>query len=164
MKRNERKPAQRQPQSRPKHELAANNRNASTFSDFYANYNRKLILDALSQLEFTVIGSFIRWGNDREVGEEELTKNVGILVSQRHVATRNMAGSWITEDTEIFLYPDGTLHKYRWSTRWEAFKQIYSTRTYVGPARDGEVNTAELWQAIELNRCVADRRLTSVLR
>jgi hypothetical protein len=50
---------------------------------------------------------------------------------------------------ELWLYPDGTLHKHIWTASWHDLAFGCSQRHYVSPADEKEISLKDLQEQIE---------------
>jgi hypothetical protein len=63
-----------------------------------------------------------------------------------------VAGNRVANGEEIWLHPDGSLHKYHWTATWETEEAGCSQRLYMVPASEVDISLEDLMEAIECNR------------
>jgi len=82
---------------------------------------------------------------------EELATETGLLISERLLPQTTVAGNRVANTSEIWLYPDGTLHEYLKAATWETLEGGCTQRHYVGPASEEKISLLDLREAIESN-------------
>jgi hypothetical protein len=111
---------------------------------------RAVIEAALPRLHFERITSlfFVR-----EDGEEveEFAPQRGLLISASSLPREIFEGNKVANASEIWLHPDGSLHKYLWSSAWESLEYGCTQRRYVGPVGEETVSLEDLLEQIEIN-------------
>ena len=72
----------------------------------------------------------------------------GILVSAHRLGVTLSAGNRVANNSEIWLYPDGSLHEYLNAAAWETLEGGCTQRTYVGPAQEDRITIDDLEEQI----------------
>jgi hypothetical protein len=75
----------------------------------------------------------------------------GVLISCHYLGVTLSAGNRVANNSEIWLYPDGSLHEYRTAAAWETFEGGGTQRTYVGPAEEDRITIDDLDEQIEIH-------------
>lgn len=107
---------------------------------------RAIIQAALPLLRFERITSLFFVQDGETI--EEFSAQLGVPISNRSLPTTLVAGNRVANSHEIWLYPDGTLHRYLWTATWETFDGC-SQWHYVGPATEEDVSLEDLKEQIE---------------
>jgi len=108
---------------------------------------RALINAATPRLRFERITMLLYFKDREEV--EELSPQLGLVISCRSLPQTFVAGNRIANASEIWLYPDGTLHKYLWTATWNDLEFGCSQRHYVGPVDEDAISLKDLQEQIE---------------
>ena len=110
---------------------------------------RALIAAAAPHLHFERITILLYIDNGEEV--EELSPQLGLMISGYSLPPTFVAGNRIANAKEVWLYPDGTLHEYLWTATWNDVAFGCSQRHYVGAADDEAISLEDLQEQIEIN-------------
>lgn len=62
-----------------------------------------------------------------------------------------MAGNRVANTSEIWLYPDGTLHEYLRAATWESLDVGCTQRLYVGAVGEGRISIEDLQERISIH-------------
>ena len=72
----------------------------------------------------------------------------GVLISSHRLGVTLSAGNRVVNNSEIWLYPDGSLHEYLDAAAWETLEGGCTQRTYVGPAQEDRITIDDLEEQI----------------
>jgi hypothetical protein len=75
----------------------------------------------------------------------------GVLISSHRSDVTLPAGNRVANNSEIWLYPDGSLHEYLNAAAWETLEGGCTQRTYVGPAQEDQVAIDDLEEEIKFH-------------
>jgi hypothetical protein len=75
----------------------------------------------------------------------------GVLISSRRLGVTLSGGNRVVNNSEIWLYPDGSLHEYLDAATWETFEGGCTQRSYVGPAQEDRITIDDLEEQIEFH-------------
>jgi hypothetical protein len=111
-----------------------------------------VIDEALPHLRFERITSlfFVREDGEEVEEVEEFAPQKGLLISTSLLPRTMVGGNRVANSSEIWLHPDGTLHKYLWTAAWESLEYGCSQR-HVGPAGEEAISLEDLIEQIEIN-------------
>lgn len=110
---------------------------------------RALIAAALPFFHFKRIETLFFTDEDGEVSEFAGAR--GVLISSSFLCKTVVAGNRVANTSEIWLYPDGTLHEYLEAATWETFEGGCTQRLYVGPAREEQIAIEDLQEQIAIH-------------
>ena len=109
---------------------------------------RTLITVATPLLRFERITILLYMKDHEKI--EELSPQLGLFISGRRLPQTVVAGNRIANESEIWLHPDGTLHKYLWTANWSDLEFGCSQRHYVGPVDEDAITLEDLEEQIEI--------------
>ena len=75
----------------------------------------------------------------------------GVLISSHRLGRTLSAGNRVANNSEVLLYPDGSLHEYLEAATWETSEGGCTQRTYVGPAQEDRITIDDLEEQIEFH-------------
>ena len=89
--------------------------------------------------------------DEREGEVREHADAQGVLISSHRLGVTLSAGNRVANNSEIWLYPDGSLHEYLDAAAWETFEGGCTQRTYVGPAQEDRITINDLEEQIKFH-------------
>jgi hypothetical protein len=114
---------------------------------------KELIAQALPYLRFEPIAMLFYCESGEEI--ESLAPQLGLLVSWSRRELVMVGASRALRSTEVWLYPDGTLHQYLELAAWETPEGGCTQRQYIGAVGEDRVSFEQIREQIRMSIAAA---------